>query len=53
MADAAAAQTGIKTVPIGAQEAAETYQVVGSGGWFAGRAHFQALEAREGQKFAV
>lgn len=51
MVDAAAAQKGIKTVPIGDKEAAETYRVVGSGGWFAGSAYFQALEAREGQKF--
>lgn len=53
MADAAAAQTGIKPVLIGEKEAAETYQTVGVGGWFAGRSHFQALEAREGQKFAL
>ncbi|KAL5495525.1 hypothetical protein ACEPAI_988 [Sanghuangporus weigelae] len=53
MADATTAQTGIKTVPIGEKEAAETYQTVGVGGWFSGRTHFQALENREGQKFAL
>lgn len=53
MSDAAAAQTGIKTVPIGEKEATETYQTVGVGGWFSGTTHFQALENREGQKFAL
>lgn len=53
MADAAAGQKGTKTVPIGDKEAAETYRVVGTGGWFSGSTYFQALEAREGQKFGL
>jgi hypothetical protein len=55
LADTAAAGRGIKTVQISEVEAETTFNVVGSlrAGWFSGLPEFQALEAREGQKFEL
>jgi hypothetical protein len=53
LADAAAAGRGINTVKISEEEAEATGKLIGSlrAGWFNALPEFQALEAREGQKF--
>ena len=53
MADAAAAGTGRKPIPIPPKDAAVAHAVVGSmlAGWFNGLPHFQLLEAHEGVAF--
>jgi hypothetical protein len=56
LADAAAAGKGIQTVKITEAEAENTFNTLGRpviGGWFAGLPEFQALEARERQKFEL
>jgi ribulose-5-phosphate 4-epimerase/fuculose-1-phosphate aldolase len=55
LADAAAAGRGIDTIKIDQEDAAHTHRVIGNprAGWFSGLPEFQALEAREGQKFEL
>jgi len=55
LADAAAAGAGIKTIKIDDEDALYTYKAIGNerAGWFSGLPEFQALEAREGQKFQL
>jgi len=54
LADAAAAGTGGKTVPVTPEDAQTSYNVVGKVfpvGWFSAQPHFQVLEKREGKSF--
>jgi ribulose-5-phosphate 4-epimerase/fuculose-1-phosphate aldolase len=55
LADAAAAGRGINTTKIDEDDASYTYCKIGNQrvGWFNGLPEFQALEAREGQKFEL
>jgi hypothetical protein len=54
LADAAAAGRGIETVKISDAEAQATANIMNKGpAWFGGLPEFQALEAREGQKFEL
>lgn len=54
LADAAAAGTGSKTIPIAPEDAQTAYNVVGKAfpvGWFSAQPHFQVLEKKEGSRF--
>jgi len=55
LADAAAAGRGVDTIKINGEDASYTYTNIGNqrAGWFSGMPEFQALEAREGQRFKL